>query len=253
MGPIPNSQCPVTRLYQELDKPRCDDILAGTNANVSSTKLRSFGADCATVGRDLCFNRRRHNSKWARADRCPRRIPNAEVGSTGVEGRRRTTTTDKGSYPIDLAPGVYAAEIANSNFCPLRRGKFLATNTAEISIDFQLWICASDASDTYNFVELDSAKNTDLRRLVLYGRVRRDGDKQIFTGATLGRIYPVVFTFNLLTVEADELTYDRTEHVVIARGNVSWQDGKANDSASQLSAKTCNTRSGRIIAARARG
>jgi hypothetical protein len=163
------------------------------------------------------------------------RIANVEIDFTGVQGRRRTTTTDKGSYTIDLAPGVYAAEIASSNFCRLRRGKFLATSTSEIKIDFQLWVCASDAS--YNFVELDSVKNTDLRPLVLYGSVRQAGDKQIFTGATMGRIYPVVFTFNLLTVEADELTYDRTEHVITARGNVSWQDGKASDSALQLSVK----------------
>ena len=46
-----------------------------------------------------------------------------------------------------------------------------------------------------------------------------------------------VFTFNLLTIEADELIYDQTEHMVTARGNVSWQDGKTSDSAPQLRVK----------------
>jgi hypothetical protein len=165
------------------------------------------------------------------------RVPDVEIHFRGVQDQRRIRTKDNGSYSIDLAPGVYAAEIVNKNFCPLHRGKFLATTTSEMRIDFQLWICASDSSGTYNFVELDSVKNTDLRPLVLYGRVCRNGDRQIFTGAILGRIYPVVFTFNLLTVEADELTYDRTNHVVTARGNVSWQDGNTSASASQLSVK----------------
>lgn len=137
----------------------------------------------------------------------------------------RVETGEDGAYEVRLKPNTYTVSITHFGFCRYRRAAFVAKNGSQINFDFQLWVCPSDAYGKYNFAELEPVSHTHLKPLILFGETRREGTSQIFTGAVLTEKYPVVLTYNLLTLRAMELTYERSKHILWAEGNVEWQDG----------------------------
>lgn len=145
-----------------------------------------------------------------------------------------TRTLADGSSCIKLKPGTYTVSVSQTGFCTLRRASFVLERHARVQFNFQLWVCPTHM-EWIHYAELDEVPHTQLKPLVLFGETSGEGDRQRFTGPTTNndgtghpRRYPAVFSFNLLTVQAEELVYDRTNHVLTALGNVVWQAG--NDS-----------------------
>jgi hypothetical protein len=137
----------------------------------------------------------------------------------------RVETGEDGAYEVRLKPSTYTVSITHFGFCRSRRAAFVAKKGSQINFDFQLWVCPSDAYGKYNFVELEPVSHTHLKPLILFGEARPEGTSQVFTGAVLTEKYPVVLTYNLLTLRATELTYERSKHILWATGAVEWQDG----------------------------
>ncbi len=133
-------------------------------------------------------------------------------------------TGEDGAYAIRLKPGTYTVSITHIGFCRSRRAGFVAKKGSQINFDFQLWVCGSDGNN-FDFVELDSVTHTHLKPLVFFGESHPLGTSQVFDGPVLNQKYPVVLTYNLLTLRADKLTYERTKHMLWAEGHVEWQDG----------------------------
>jgi hypothetical protein len=136
----------------------------------------------------------------------------------------RVETGEDGAYAIRLKPNTYTVSITHFGFCRSRRAAFVAKKDSQINFDFQLWVCGSDGNN-FDFVELEPRSHTHLKPLVFFGESRPVGTSQVFTGAVLFQKYPVVLTYNLLTVRADKLTYERSKYMLLAEGHVEWQDG----------------------------
>jgi hypothetical protein len=134
-------------------------------------------------------------------------------------------TGEDGTYALQLKPDTYTVSVTQRGFCGFRRAAFSARKGSKIRFDFQLWVCPSDADGRYNFIELEAAPHTHLKPLVLFGETHTEGTSQDFTGAFLSKRYPVMFTYNLLTLRAIQLRYERDRHLVWATGDVVWQDG----------------------------
>jgi Carboxypeptidase regulatory-like domain len=137
----------------------------------------------------------------------------------------RVETGEDGAYEVRLKPNTYTVSITHFGFCRSRRAAFVAKKDSLINFDFQLWVCPSDGYGKYNFIKLEPVPHTHLQPLILFGEARPEGTSQIFTGAVLTEKYPVVLTYNLLSLRANRLTYERSKHLLWAEGNVEWQDG----------------------------
>jgi hypothetical protein len=136
----------------------------------------------------------------------------------------RVETGEDGSYAIRLKPKTYTVSITHYGFCGFRRAAFIAKKDSQIRFDFQLWVCPSDAYGKYNFIELQPVPHTRLKPLVLFGETQMEWTMQTFTGVVLPEKYPVVLTYNLLTVRANQVSYDRSKQLLWASGDVVWQD-----------------------------
>jgi hypothetical protein len=153
------------------------------------------------------------------------RMPRVVLVFEGGGKTYRVETGEDGTYALQLNPDTYTASVSQRGFCGFRRAAFIARKGSRIRFDFQLWVCPSDADGRYNFIELDAAPHTHLKPLVLFGETHTEGKAQDFTGAFLSKRYPVIFTYNLLTLRAIQLRYERDRHLVWAMGDVVWQDG----------------------------
>ena len=97
-----------------------------------------------------------------------------------------------------------------------------------------MWVCHSDIQ-FIRYVELSEVPNTHLQPLILFASEEPDGDQRWFRGPKTSddgtghpRNYPVVLTFNFLTVKANEIVYNRSKRLVTAFGEVSWENGAAS-------------------------
>ena len=153
------------------------------------------------------------------------RVTKAVLVFEGGGESYRVETGENGAYSIRLQPNTYTILISHFGFCQIRRAAFIAKKDSEIRFDFQLWVGPSDVYGKYNFMELDPVPHTHLKPLVLFGETHPKGTSQIFTGAVLMEKYPVVLTYNLFTLRANQLTYEPSKHLLWAEGGVVWQDG----------------------------
>jgi len=162
------------------------------------------------------------------------RIWNATL-TFGNGGRDHSTRTRQdGTYSIELKPGTYTMEVKSYGFCTLRRSAFVLQKHSTVQFNLQMWVCPTD-SEFIQYSEFEEIPHTHLKPLVLYAKKDLQGELQRFRGPNAlddetghPRQYPAIFTFNLLTVHADEIVYDPTKHYLNAIGNVHWQD--ENDS-----------------------
>jgi hypothetical protein len=149
---------------------------------------------------------------------------------TGVHEYISQTGTD-GTYSIKLKPGTYLVTVKSQGFCTIRRAAFVLQKHSSLRFDFQMWVCPSD-SEFVQFAELDEVPRTHLKPLIQFAHEDLQGDLQRFHGPSTNddgtghaRKYPAVFTFNLLRVQADEILYDSSAHLLTASGHVAWEDG----------------------------
>jgi hypothetical protein len=158
-------------------------------------------------------------------------INNARVQETTLvfesEGKsQRTQTGPDGTYSVHLHPGVYSVSVSHWGFCKVRRAAFLADAGTTITLNFQLWVCPTDNTGKFNYLELVPEPETHLRPLVLFGETSMTNDSQAFSGAVLTQRYPVVLSYNLLSVRADSIIYSAKTNSIVATGNVVLEEGK---------------------------
>jgi hypothetical protein len=161
------------------------------------------------------------------------RIANAVLTFDNGKHEYWTKTRQDGTYSIELKPGTYTIKVESYGFCTLRRSGFVLQKHSTVQFNFQMWVCPTDM-ELVRYRELAEVPHTHLKPLVLYGESNLRGELQRFKGPNAfddgtrhSRQYPAIFTFNLLTVQANEINYDPRKHLVSASGNVHWQD--AND------------------------
>jgi len=162
------------------------------------------------------------------------RIANATVTfGSGVDESNIKTQQD-GTYSIMLKPGTYKISVSKPGFCPFRRAGFVLPERSSVRFGLQMWVCPTDFPHFIQYAELDEVPHTNLKPLMLFGETEPQGELQHFYGRITpddgtghARKYPVVLTFNLLTVKADEIIYLSSDHTFKALGNVVWED---NDS-----------------------
>ena len=158
------------------------------------------------------------------------RILNATLTFRTGDREYWTKTGPDGTYSIELKPGTYTMKAEHYGFCTLRRSGFVLQKDATVQFNLQMWVCPTD-TEFILYTELEKIPHTHLRPLVLYAQKEMQGKQIRFRGATTDndgtghpRQYPAVLTFNLLTVRAEEILYDPSQHLVAATGKVFWQD-----------------------------
>ena len=176
-------------------------------------------------------------------------VPNAWIVFESEKRSIRATTARDGEYVVGLPMDTYRMSVGATGFCVMRRGSFIALGETPIDFDFRLIVCPYDSSLNYKFAELDPAPGSGLRPLVLFGQSSVNGNVTHYTGpeipetfdtgkritgkygqypvAALKRhTYPVVLSYNLLTIRCKELAYDGEKRVVVGRGDVEIREGK---------------------------
>jgi len=109
---------------------------------------------------------------------------------------------------------------------------------SEVRFNFQLPVCGiwdsegipststARLPDRYQEEELSAIAN-GVRPLVMFGKRETHGLTIQYSGFEYhGRKYPVVYTYDLLTIEATTLIYTVRNNSVEAIGDVVWQDGR---------------------------
>ncbi|MBZ5696275.1 MAG: carboxypeptidase-like regulatory domain-containing protein [Acidobacteriia bacterium] len=174
------------------------------------------------------------------------RIAGAELQFATEDNRIVAQTWSNGTYDAKLPPGVYAVRVMHSGFCEGRRGSFSARAGAEIRLDFGLLRCGSDDYRVgvggtlinrlgYDSEELATPTVDGLKPLVLFGeRKESDGTVHYSSLVLLDRQYPVVYTYDLLTIKAPYLTYSPKDHSIDGNGGVVWQDGSSTQNGSRI-------------------
>lgn len=154
-----------------------------------------------------------------------------------------TQTRRDGTYSIELKPGTYAMDVRSNGFCNLRRAAFILEKHATVQFNMQMWVCPTD-TEFIQYIEFEEVPHTHLKPLVLYakkdlqgGLPRFRGPHAVDDGTRHPRQYPAIFTFNILTVQAEEIVYDSTKHLLSAFGSVHWQDADNSGTSANVQIK----------------
>src|SRR6185437_9317732 len=162
------------------------------------------------------------------------------------EGQSVTVKTDSyGTYRALLEPGSYEVSVKASGFYEMRRGAFTLREGDEGNFDFELLVAViSDPvfvdpadplrpqrapRDPYNYQEqrLDVIAPNGLQPIVLFGGREERAGSVTYTGLLRdGRRLPIVYTYDLLTVRCETLTYFPKDRSVQGSGNVVFEDGE---------------------------
>jgi hypothetical protein len=170
------------------------------------------------------------------------RITDAKVTLLGSGHKYETTTTSSGEYLLKLEPGVYEIRVTRPGFCDGGRAAFALKAGTKVTFDFELLLCGSvdpirlhpedgngttsSSPDRYQREELNPVSPNFLRPVIFFGDRQETGDGVRYSALTLlDRHFPVVYTYNLLTIKSDTLIYSKTDNSVRATGNVSFDDG----------------------------
>jgi hypothetical protein len=154
-------------------------------------------------------------------------------------------TNDAGEYSIVLKPGKYHAW-AKTEFSGGERSAFILEGNEKVEMDFDVSNCGTEyavgappagpqpgpsSACGYYAEELKAIEGSGLQPYVLYGSRRVENDLIQYSKVPVPeswpyREVPVVFTYDLLTIKSDSLTYNVKDNFVVATGNVIYQDGK---------------------------
>jgi hypothetical protein len=179
------------------------------------------------------------------------RITDAKVTLLGSGHKYETTTTPSGEYLLKLEPGVYEIRVTRPGFCDGGRAAFALEAGTKVTFDFELLQCGSvdpirlhpeDGNGTtsppphrYQREELNPVSPNFLRPVIFFGDRQENGDGVRYSALMLlDRHFPVVYTYNLLTIKSDTLIYSKTDNSVRATGNVSCDDGTNTKRGSKL-------------------
>lgn len=157
------------------------------------------------------------------------KIAGAEVRFAQPGGAYTAVTDEDGSYSIRLAPGSYtvSASYVSMGFCRADRGSFGLRPTSELQLDFQLLNCGFDGpSAAYEKEELPELGPPGHRPLIHYGYRGRVMLNEYIGLIEQGVYVPAVMTFDVWSLRANSILYNRTLHTLEGRGDISWHDGR---------------------------
>ena len=172
------------------------------------------------------------------------RVSNANVTIKGKEMVRTEKASEDGEYEFVLSPGVYQIEVGKAGFCTARRAPFIITSTTDARLNFTLASCP-----IVNSISIKNNKyegETDYYQLpfkeeilpiiinkqkmsVLFQFNERSVEKNTikYKGIKDGNSFSkVMVSFNLLTILANEIIYDKSDNSIKANGDVTIDDGK---------------------------
>jgi hypothetical protein len=157
------------------------------------------------------------------------------------EGRTQKIHADvEGSYNINLPVGLYQAKVEAPWFCPIRRPAFKVEPGQSIKLDFFLDACPIVNSiktengkykgETDEYVPPFKEERISLKRyapfeiLIYFGQrteLNKNGQISYDMIETInGKLLPVTVMYNLLTIKADKVTFDRNNVRLIFNGHV---------------------------------
>lgn len=175
-------------------------------------------------------------------------------------GQNVTVRTDSyGAYLASLPPGTYEMSVRASGFYEMERAAFNLSEGSEAEFDFELLVAViSDPAflnrgeplqprnltfhDPYNYQEQRlSALVTHLRPVVLFGGREAQDDSITYTGLFRdGKHLPVIYTYDLLTVKSQTLTYFPKDGSIRATGAVIFKDGEHTQHGSKIEVSFLN-------------
>ena len=169
------------------------------------------------------------------------------VGATIiVEGRVlknqiNTTTAEDGTYSIQLPVGIYRISVNKAGFCRTRRADF-RLRTSNTTINFTLVVCpivhsliledgkykgeTSRNQPPFKEDEFSIDPSSGVLNLVVQYGERIETEKAIhYKGFALSdrSCFGVVATYDLMTLRADRLLFDRKSLRLRAEGNVVYE------------------------------
>lgn len=169
------------------------------------------------------------------------RLPKADIDAVSIRGEKYVTqTTDDGTYAFLVPPGVYRIRASRSGFCEARRAAVALTGQATLKFNFQLFICPyldvkpsddstyvpmADPTPRYHVEEVGPVIPNGLRPLISYGKRESEGNSIHYSSLVIdSRQFPVIYTYDLITVTADNLVYSTMDSSLRGAGHVVWQD-----------------------------
>lgn len=173
-------------------------------------------------------------------------VPRASVFFSSA-GKKSTVVTDSyGTYAVHLQPGMYEMYVKAWGFYDMRRAAFSVAAGTKVNFDFKLLTAVisdpvttgrtdvteppnAPISDPYNYQQelLEFPIDNNARPLVLFGSREQHEGEILFRGlARDGKQLPVVYTYDLLTVSSETLTYFSKDGSVRGSGDVAFEDGQ---------------------------
>lgn len=182
-----------------------------------------------------------------------RDVVGASIAGATVEfisqGKHYTVTvSDVGGYATRLIPGTYSVTARALYFCKEHRATFSIAANQKAVFDFILPVGATDTTPQDDSCYKEDAPDMgegELHSLVLYGARSQKGGQTFYlslkqrsvlyeNGLYVDGNYPAVFSYDLLTLQADRLVFDSQAKSITAIGNVTLQNGVQTQRASKI-------------------
>jgi len=162
------------------------------------------------------------------------------VGATVEFVSQRThytvTVGDVGGYAQQLTPGTYSVTARARFFCEERRAAFSIAANQKAEFDFILPTATMDATPPNDGCYKEDARDLgkgELNPLVLYGARSQKGAEILYSGLKhrslpqINENYPVVFSYGLLTLQAETLLFDPYAKSITAVGDITlWNEAQ---------------------------
>lgn len=184
------------------------------------------------------------------------KVMNAAVVVEGKSGAYTVKTNESGEYLLRISPGLYRIEVDSFGFCKARRAPFEVGSNANATFDFTLSVCPivnkfiiengkhkevcvlEPPFKTEVFpIRTSSGRSLDL--MIEFGKYLEDKNAVEYIGYHSEITYSldgttrknqvltrVVASYDLLTIRADKIRFDRESLQLTAEGQVTLQDDK---------------------------
>jgi len=174
-------------------------------------------------------------------------VPNAKVIFQADGLKREAVTNEEGYYEIELPVGIYRVTTNSTGFCPSQRASFRVQPSSDTLMDLTLVVCPLanilkyDVAGTYVGEEcryIDPFANESfpitkisgipLNLLIRYGKRQEEGSVLEYQGAKVENGVPssVTVSYDVLTIVADKVRFDKQTFMLEAEGSVIVEDGK---------------------------
>ena len=165
-------------------------------------------------------------------------MPKARIGFQSKQLDGSLPANDAGVYETELPLGDYTMTVQSPGFRPYRRPLFRVTAPASLTFDVTLTVASTcdlvvvpptpenQAAAEKEFClhedlfPLPSKDGVQYQLYIRYVRHTAVGDKNAYSGAKYPNEDPVFVAYNLFSLQADRVTYDSTNRIIEASGNV---------------------------------